>query len=590
MDKGEKDDILADKLRKNLIGKRYLIVLDDMWDGIEWDNLRLCFPDSGKHCAENRLFFNYKRKMLPPQGWSILKENLFEDYYVQTTDSEGGVEEEEDDDDSIFDYDDEDEEATLISDRAHIYAFPDRHEVEVSYGVITDLVTLDVGDFDIILGMCWLSLYHATLDYHAKTVTIVMPKMDILEWEGDYSPTSMKLIFFLRAKWLIMRGCLAFLAHLRDTFAEVSFIELVLVLCEYQEVFPIDLSGIPPDRDIDFCIDLELGTRPISIPPYKLAPAGLRKLNSQLQDLLSKSFIRSSASPWGAPILLVKKDGSLRMCTDYNQLNKVTIHNKYPLSRMDDLFNQLQVASVLSKIYLRFRHVFSKKEVIVDPQKIEAIKNWDSPTLVTEEKNMIGYALRYLKPNEKNYPTHNLELAAGFFVFKIWRHYLYGDHCEVFIDHHSLRKANVVTDALRRKSASMGNLAYLNSTKHPLAREILTLANKGKLSPRYIGPFEILQLVGPVAYRLALPPSLSGVHPVFHVSMLKKFHGDGNYIIHWDSVLLDENLSYEDLLDKNLSYEEEPITILDRDVRKLRTKKIASVKVQWKNHPIKEAT
>ncbi|PHT75962.1 hypothetical protein T459_19484 [Capsicum annuum] len=114
MDKGEKDDILADKLRKNLIGKRYLIVLDDMWDGIEWDNLRLCFPDSGKHCAENRLFFNYKRKMLPPQGWSILKENLFEDYYVQTTDSEGGVEEEEDDDDSIFDYDDEDEEATLV--------------------------------------------------------------------------------------------------------------------------------------------------------------------------------------------------------------------------------------------------------------------------------------------------------------------------------------------------------------------------------------------------------------------------------------------------------------------------------------------
>ncbi|PHT51951.1 hypothetical protein CQW23_06413 [Capsicum baccatum] len=113
MDKGEKDDILTDKLRENLIRKRYLIVLDDMWDGIEWDNLRLFFPDGGKHCAENGLFFSNKMKMLPPQGWyeqrifstflsgnkiprwfkklvvrSILKENLFEHYYVQTADEE----------------------------------------------------------------------------------------------------------------------------------------------------------------------------------------------------------------------------------------------------------------------------------------------------------------------------------------------------------------------------------------------------------------------------------------------------------------------------------------------------------------------
>ena len=109
---------------------------------------------------------------------------------------------------------------------------------------------------------------------------------------------------------------------------------------------------------------------------------------------------------------------------------------------------------------------------------------------------------------------------------------------------------------------------------------VMRFGKRGKLSPRYIGPFEILQRVGAVAYRLALPPSLSGVHPVFHVSMLKKFHGDGNYIIRWDSVLLDENLSYE----------EEPVAILDRDVRKLRTKEIASVKVQWKNRPVEEAT
>jgi hypothetical protein len=109
---------------------------------------------------------------------------------------------------------------------------------------------------------------------------------------------------------------------------------------------------------------------------------------------------------------------------------------------------------------------------------------------------------------------------------------------------------------------------------------VVRFGKRGKLSPRYIGPFEVLKRVGVVAYELALPPRLSGVHPVFHVSMLKKYHGDGNYIIRWDSVLLDENLSYE----------EEPIAILDREVRKLRSREIASVKVQWRNRPIEEST
>ena len=105
---------------------------------------------------------------------------------------------------------------------------------------------------------------------------------------------------------------------------------------------------------------------------------------------------------------------------------------------------------------------------------------------------------------------------------------------------------------------------------------VMRFGKRGKLSLRYIGPFEVLKCVGEVAYELALPPELSGVHPVFHVSMLKKYHGDGNYIIRWDSVLLDENLSYE----------EELVAILDREVCKLRSREIASIKVQWKNRPV----
>ena len=106
-------------------------------------------------------------------------------------------------------------------------------------------------------------------------------------------------------------------------------------------------------HQIDFCIDLEPGTLPISIPPYRMAPAELRELKAQLQELLGKGFIRPSASPWGAPFLIVKKkDGSFRMCIDYRQLNKVTIKNKYPLSRIDDLFDQLQGACTFSKILI----------------------------------------------------------------------------------------------------------------------------------------------------------------------------------------------------------------------------------------------
>ncbi|XP_069150251.1 uncharacterized protein [Solanum lycopersicum] len=109
---------------------------------------------------------------------------------------------------------------------------------------------------------------------------------------------------------------------------------------------------------------------------------------------------------------------------------------------------------------------------------------------------------------------------------------------------------------------------------------VMRFGKQGKLSLWYIGQFEVLKHMGEVAYELALPPGLSGVHSVFHVSMLKKYHGDGNYTIHRDSVLVD----------KNLSYEEEPIAILDREVRKSRSKEIASIKVQWKNHPIEEST
>ena len=133
-----------------------------------------------------------------------------------------------------------------------------------------------------------------------------------------------------------------------------SKLEEIPVVCEYGDVFPDDLPRMPPDRDIEFIIELQPGTAPISKRPYRMPPKELAKLKTQLQELLDKGFIRPSASPWGCPALFVKKnDDSLRLCVDYRPLNAVTIKNKYPLPRIDVLFDQLAGARVFSKIDFR---------------------------------------------------------------------------------------------------------------------------------------------------------------------------------------------------------------------------------------------
>ncbi len=128
-----------------------------------------------------------------------------------------------------------------------------------------------------------------------------------------------------------------------------SPVEKIPVVHDYPDVFPDELPGMPPDRDIEFAIELQPGTATISKRPYRMPPAELAELKKQLQELLDKGFIRPSTSPWGCPALFVKKkDESLRICVDYRPLNAVTIKNKYPLPRIDVLFDQLVGAKVFS--------------------------------------------------------------------------------------------------------------------------------------------------------------------------------------------------------------------------------------------------
>ena len=130
------------------------------------------------------------------------------------------------------------------------------------------------------------------------------------------------------------------MAHIVDKNKEVKKIQDIPEVRDFPDVFPEDLPGLPPKRQVEFRIDLIPGAAPIARAPYRLAPSEMQELSSQLQELLSRGFIRPSFSPWGAPVLFVKKkDGSFRMCIDYRELNKLTVKNRYPLPRINDLFD-----------------------------------------------------------------------------------------------------------------------------------------------------------------------------------------------------------------------------------------------------------
>ncbi|GKB05119.1 putative reverse transcriptase domain-containing protein [Tanacetum coccineum] len=396
-----------------------------------------------------------------------------------------------------------------------------------------DLMPIKLGSFDVVIGMDWLSKYHAKILCDEKVVHIPI-NGETLIIRGDQSKTRLNLISCIKTKRYISRGCQVFMIQVMEKKSDEKRLEDIPVVKEFPDVFPEDLPGLPPVRQVEFQIDLIPGAAPVARTPYRLAPSEMQELSNQLQELADRGFIRPSTSPWGAPVLFVKKkDGSFRMCIDYRELNKLTIKNRYPLPRIDDLFDQLQGSSVYSKIDLRsgyhqlrvrdedipktsfktrygyyefqvmpfgltnapavfmdlmncfskcdfwirivqfLGHLIDSQGLHVDPAKIEAVKNWTSPTTPTEKnknyiwgeeqesafqllkqklceapilalpegnndfviycdaslqglgavlmqrEKVIAYASRQLKPHEENYTTHDLELGAVLFSLKI---------------------------------------------------------------------------------------------------------------------------------------------------------------------------
>ncbi|GJR48308.1 putative reverse transcriptase domain-containing protein [Tanacetum coccineum] len=280
----------------------------------------------------------------------------------------------------------------------------DRSFVDTRFSSMLDIITVKIGasyevelvdgrvlgTFDVIIGMDWLVKHNAVIVCGKKVVRI---------------PYENKMLI-----------------------SKEKRIEEVPVIHDFLEVFPEELPGLPPPRQVEFQIDLVAGDAPVACAPYRLASSEMRELSVQLQELLEKGFIHPSSSPRGAPVLFVKKkDGSFRMCIDYRELNKLAVKNRYPLPKIEDLFDQLQGLSVYSKIDLRsgYHQLRIKEEDIpitafrtryghfefqvmpfgltnalavgvhVDPAKIEAIKSWAAPTTPMEVRQFLGLSGYY---------------------------------------------------------------------------------------------------------------------------------------------------------------------------------------------------
>ena len=215
-------------------------------------------------------------------------------------------------------------------------------ELEISRILLTvDLRVMDMSEFDVNLGMDWLTAYIVVINCERMRVTAYTQDGTHVVFQGDKHDILPQTVYESKCQ-----GQLAsWLASLTLEDEVRPDLDLPQVVCEYEDVFSDELPGLHPQRVVDFGIELHLGTSPISMTPQRMAPVELQEFRVYLQVLRDKGFIRPSTSPWGAPVLFSKKKNkTLRLCIDHKQLNRVTVKNRYPLPRIDDFFDQLRGA------------------------------------------------------------------------------------------------------------------------------------------------------------------------------------------------------------------------------------------------------
>ncbi|GJU02032.1 putative reverse transcriptase domain-containing protein [Tanacetum coccineum] len=409
--------------------------------------------------------------------------------------------------------------------------------------------------------MDWLAKNHAVIVYDEKIVRIPYENK-ILIVQGDKGAKEKK-------SKLSIISCEKAQKYMEKDVPTVR---------DFPEVFPEDLPGLPPTRQVEFQIDLVPGAAPVARAPYRLAPSEMEELSTQLQELSDKGFIRPSSSPWGAPFCLSKR--------------KMALPNLYQLPRRLELvmvitipsdairvdkragsvhgFDEQGIAQERNEFYAKFSIVtFGYQRILQDFQAYDEADSEECAVLIQKEK-VIAYASRQLKIREKNYTTHDLELGAVVFALKMWNIYLYGTNCVAEVGDAQLTGPEIIRETTKKiiqikhrlQASRDRQKCYADKRRKPL---------EFQLNPRYIGPFKILAKVGTVAYRLELPEKLSRVHSTFHVSNLKKCLSDEPLAIPLDEIHIDEKLNFI----------EEPVEIMDREVKRLKQSRIPIVKVRW---------
>ncbi|GJU83073.1 putative reverse transcriptase domain-containing protein [Tanacetum coccineum] len=334
----------------------------------------------------------------------------------------------------------------------------------------TDLLLTRLGSFDVIVGMDWLSYHQAVIVCYEKIVRVPLPNGKILEIQGERPEKDPRSLLCIKADEKKSKD--------------------IPIVRDFPEVFPDYLSRLPHVCEIKFLIDLIPGALQVIKSPYRLAPSEMLELSNHLRELQDRGFIRPSHSPWGAPALFVKKkDGALRMCIDYRELNKLTIKNRYPFPRIDNLFDQLQGACDESKeehevhlkmiiellkkemLYAKFskcefwlqevqflRHVVNQDGIHVDPSKIvKPLTQLTQKNKTYEWGDKQEESFRILKEKLCNAPVLAFHDEPNEFVvycdasnqgFGRWIELLSDYECEI---RYHPGKANVVADALSIK-------------------------------------------------------------------------------------------------------------------------------------------
>ncbi|XP_061347001.1 uncharacterized protein LOC133292588 [Gastrolobium bilobum] len=374
----------------------------------------------------------------------------------------------------------------LVPSVARVYDVT-QQEAETSPNLIRGTISMDGHDFDalfdsgathsFILGFIAnglnLPMYAFTPPMVVKTATRDLVSISLMCKEVKFSYKEKEYVVDL----IVLEGGLVGVSKEPNSS--------IPIVCDFEDVFPKEIPQFPPERKIEFSIDLVPGVGLISLASYRMSPVELAELKKQIEDLSNKNFIRRSVSPWGTSIIfLKKKDETMRLCMDYRYHQIQVKAEDIPKTASD---------IDMSTIKLKDKLTTAPVLILPDPKKRFEIycdaSKYGLGCVLMQERKVVAYASRQLRPHEENYHTYDIELAAVVFTLKIWGHFLYGATFTVYIDHKSLKylfyqkelnmrqrrwmkflkdyefdlqyhpgKVNVVADALRRKTTSVASM------------------------------------------------------------------------------------------------------------------------------------